>query len=55
MWDGDVELLAEGDKQELLEFLNCIRASRLGRGIIKDRIGWNNASGRYSEFRIEHE
>lgn len=53
LWDGDVELTAEGSHQELMDFLNAIRASRLGRGISKDRIGWNKPSGRFTKFGIE--
>ncbi|QBG46908.1 acylphosphatase [Verrucomicrobia bacterium S94] len=53
LWDGDVELVAEGAHQELVDFLNRIRTSRLGRGIVQVRVGWNEASDRFKQFGIE--
>lgn len=52
-WDGTVELTVEGKHQELMDFLNAIRASRLGRGIARDQIGWNKPTGRFKKFGIE--
>lgn len=53
LWDGDVELVAEGAQQELVDFLNCIRTSRLSRGIVQARIGWHDATDRFKQFGIE--
>ena len=53
LWDGDVELKAEGTQDELMDFLNSIRASRLGRYIVGDRIQWQDARGSFKGFGIE--
>ncbi|MDZ8117665.1 acylphosphatase [Pontiella agarivorans] len=53
MWDGDVELVAEGTHQELVDFLNCIKTSQLGRKITNARVGWHDATNRFKQFGIE--
>ena len=53
LWDGTVELKAEGPLQELHDFLHTIQASRLGRYITKDRIQWLEAGGNFKSFGIE--
>ncbi|WP_372795738.1 acylphosphatase [Pontiella sp.] len=53
LWDGTVELKAEGPLQELHALLQAIRASRLRRYIVKDQIQWLEAGGKYKGFGIE--
>ncbi len=49
---GDVELIAEGSKQKLIDFLNTIRASELGHHIVQERLKWAEATGKYENFGI---
>ena len=51
---GDVEVLAEGTKQELVDFLGEIRGSHLGRHITRERLLWTTATGTYDKFRISY-
>ncbi len=50
--NGDVELMAEGDKPELLQFLDAVRGSNLGRYIVKDQVLWTTAKGEFESFGI---
>lgn len=50
--DGDVEMVAEGDEQELLDFLNRIRGGLPGRYIVREDIRWEPATGQYAGFGI---
>jgi len=52
--DGDVEVVAEGSEQELIDFLNEIRGSHLGRYIRRERLGWAAATGEYDGFRVTY-
>ena len=52
LMDGDVELVAEGTEQDLIDFLNRIRASHTGRSVISERMQWFAASGDYDSFGI---
>jgi len=52
--NGDVEVVAEGCEQELVDFLNEIRGSHLGRYITHERVSWTAATDRYDEFRISY-
>ena len=54
LMNGDVELVAEGPEQELLNLINEIRDSHLGRYISKEKISWSAATGTYDEFRISY-
>lgn len=51
---GDVEVVAEGSKQELLDLLNEVRGSHLGRHIVRERLSWAAATGDYDEFRVTY-
>jgi acylphosphatase len=51
--DGNVELVAEGEKETLIDFLQQIRNSRLKRNIMNERIEWKPAAGNYRRFGIE--
>jgi acylphosphatase len=50
--DGDVELIAEGEQQELFDFLHAIRNSQVGSNILKDRIGWKKSTHEFDRFGI---
>lgn len=52
--EGDVEIVAEGAEQELLDFLNAIRGGLLGRCIVGEDIRWNPATGQYERFGITY-
>lgn len=49
---GDVELVAEGVEQELVDFLNRIRNAPTGRYVAKEQVRWMPATGTYDEFGI---
>lgn len=51
---GDVEVVAEGTEQELIDFLGEIRDSHLGRYITRERLLWSTATGTYEKFRISY-
>ena len=51
--DGDVEMVAEGAESELLALLAAIRASHLGRFIVKESSSWSSASGTFTAFGVE--
>ena len=51
---GDVELVAEGSEQELVDFLDEIRDSHLGRHITHEQLGWSAATNVYDKFRISY-
>jgi acylphosphatase len=53
LWDGNVELIAEGKESELVDFLNHIHGSRLERNIVKERLKWEPPSGAFNRFGIE--
>ena len=49
---GDVLVVAEGEEQELVDFLNGIRSSQLGRYIIREQLHWTRATGKYDRFGV---
>ena len=52
--NGDVEMVAEGARPELTDFLNSIRSSPLGRHILHDQMEWAAASGTYDGFGVSY-
>jgi len=52
--DGRVELLAEGEKKELEEFLQAIRDSEVGRFIRSEQVLWEEAKNEFRGFEIAH-
>jgi acylphosphatase len=52
LWDGTVELVAEGGEAELVGLLNAIRASRLARNITGESVRWRDATGEYESFGV---
>jgi len=51
--DGTVELVAEGDEDEVRAFLRKVRSSMSGY-IRHSRESWRPAEGGYADFRISH-
>ena len=49
---GDVLVIAEGVEQELVDFLNGIRSSQLGRYITQEQVRWTTATGKYDRFGV---
>lgn len=50
--DGRVELIAEGEKTELEEFLQGVRDSEVGRFIKSEQISWDAAKSEFRGFEI---
>ena len=50
--DGRVELIAEGDREELEAFLQAIRESGVGHFIRKEDALWEEALGEFAGFEI---
>ena len=50
--DGRVELVAEGMKTELEEFLQAIRDSEVGRFIRQEQTDWTEARNDFRGFEI---
>jgi acylphosphatase len=50
--DGRVELVAEGSKKELEEFLQAVRDSGLGRFIKSEECRWEEATHLFKGFEI---
>lgn len=51
-FDGDVELVAEGEQDELINFLNGVRNSSAGRHISSEKVTWLPATGEFETFGI---
>ena len=49
--DGQVELLAEGDRADLENFLDAVRIQFAGH-ITGESIDWQEATGRYRSFGV---
>lgn len=52
LWDGDVELVAEGLEAVLSDFLHDIRNSELKRYVTQDRMSWETATGEFERFGV---
>jgi acylphosphatase len=52
LYDGRVELIAEGEKSELEQFLQAIRDSEVGRFIRSEDIKWGEPTGTLKGFHI---
>ena len=52
--DGRVELLAEGERVEVEEFLRAIDKSHLKPFIRERAMNWQPATGGWRDFYIEH-
>jgi len=52
LWDGRVELVAEGTKTELEEFRRAIQDCEVGRFIRNEEASWSEATGEFRVFDI---
>jgi len=52
--DGLVELLAEGEREELEEFRRAIQDSDVGGFIRHEELEWSDATGAFRGFEIAH-
>ena len=52
--NGDVQMVAEGAKKNLLELLEAVRKSPVGRFVAKERIRWERCTNEFCDFRIEY-
>ena len=50
--DGAVYIVAEGEQDVLVDFLNDVRSSPVGRFIMKEHVDWRRATGEYSVFDV---
>ena len=50
--DGRVELVCEGARQELDEFLQAIRDSEIGRFVRREQAVWGEAKNEFLGFEI---
>lgn len=50
--NGNVEIVAQGEKNSLEDFVNQIRKSSLKRYIKNVEINWEEASGEFNNFEI---
>jgi acylphosphatase len=50
--DGRVELIAEGDEEEVKAYLNGIRTGQLGGYIRGADVNWSDATGEFNGFDI---
>lgn len=50
--DGRVELVAEGARTELEEFLQAIRDSEIGRFIRNEQSDWSDAKNEFRGFEV---
>jgi acylphosphatase len=53
LFDGRVELVAEGEEAEIQQFLQAIHDSHLGSHIHKESVTWLPAAGEFTGFQIE--
>lgn len=52
LWDGNVELVAEGTEQSLVDFLREIRNSQLSKYITNERLKWDSFTGEFDRFGV---
>jgi len=52
LWNGDVELVAEGPELILSDFLSAIRNSQLKHCITRDSVSWKEATGEFERFGV---
>ncbi len=50
--DGRVELMAEGDKNELEKFQRAIQDSEVGGLISQEEVNWSEAKNEFHDFEI---
>jgi acylphosphatase len=52
LWDGDVELVAEGTETVLSDFLFRIRNSPLRKYISRESVKWEEPTGEFERFGV---
>lgn len=50
--DGEVELIVEGQEQNLINFLQAIRSSHQGRYITQEQLQWATLTVAYKTFGV---
>ena len=50
--DGEVEVLAEGDRQRLQQLVDWCRAGPRGAEVTDVQVSWSEAQGRFDDFDI---
>jgi len=53
MSDGSVEIEAEGEEREILDFLKALE-QRLGGHVVERTLRWGEATGEWQGFTIAH-
>lgn len=53
-FDGSVLLIAEGDENQLMELLQAVRQSHLGRYITGELVRRSAATGEFTGFGVQH-
>lgn len=51
-WDGTVEVLAEGDRQQLERLLTAIHQGPRMANVTRVDVDWDTASGEFSSFHV---
>lgn len=54
MMDGSVKVVAEGDEQTLLRFLDALRASHIFRYVTREDLSWSAATGGLEGFTVRY-
>ena len=52
--DGDVECVLEGREIDMIQLLNELRSSHLGKCITSERLQWSEATGQFNRFSIAY-
>ncbi|MBI5167046.1 MAG: acylphosphatase [candidate division NC10 bacterium] len=52
LWTGEVKVVAEGRKEDLLAFLERLRQGPRGAYIEDCRVSWGTYEGKYADFGI---
>jgi acylphosphatase len=53
-FDGSVSLVAEGETDQLMELLQAVRRSNLGRYITNELVRRSTATGEFTGFGVRH-
>lgn len=54
LYDGDVEVVAEGTKEQLRELIQAIKRGPAFARVVEVCENWEPARGQFREFRITH-
>ncbi len=53
-WDGNVEVVAEGEEEQLSRLLAGLRVGPRSADVTNVRVEWSPASGEFRDFRIRY-